>query len=77
MGIGDAVAGKAKEAAGAVTGKDELQEEGAAQSEKGMQDLKSSKEETKADAHESKAEMAEAKQEAARKSGTDGPNPNA
>ena len=65
MGIGDAVAGKAKEAAGAVTNNDELQEEGAAQSTKGVEELKSSKEETKAEGHEAKAEMAEARQEAA------------
>ena len=65
MGIGDAVVGKAKEAAGAVTGKDELEEEGAAQSTKGVEEVKSSKEETKAEAHETKADMAEAKQEAA------------
>ena len=65
MGIGDAVAGKAKEAVGAVTNNDELQEEGAAQSTKGVEETKATKEETKAEAHESKAEMAEAKQEAA------------
>lgn len=65
MGIGDAVAGKAKEAAGAVTGKDELQEEGSAQATKGTEEVKSSKEETKAEAHEKKAEMADAKQDAA------------
>ena len=59
MGIGDESKGKLKEAAGSVTGSDDLREEGQAQQHKGHQEQKAEDARATAEAHEQKAESFE------------------
>jgi uncharacterized protein YjbJ (UPF0337 family) len=59
MGIADESKGKLKEAAGSVTGSDDLREEGQAQQRKGQQEEKAAEARATAEAHERKAESFE------------------
>ena len=59
MGIADETKGKLKEAAGSVTGSDDLREEGQAQERKGQQQEKAAEAQATAEAHERKAESFE------------------
>lgn len=66
-GVGDAVAGKAKEVAGDLTGKDDLKQEGLAQQDKAENEREAAEHEAKADKAHAKAELDDARQNAAAK----------
>ncbi|HEX8761162.1 MAG TPA: CsbD family protein [Pseudonocardiaceae bacterium] len=55
MGIADETKGKFKEAAGSVTGSDDLRQEGQAQQRKGQEEEKAAEARATAEAHERKA----------------------
>ena len=59
MGIADETKGKFKEAAGSVTGSDDLRQEGQAQQRKGQEEEKAAEARATAEAHERKAESFE------------------
>jgi uncharacterized protein YjbJ (UPF0337 family) len=59
MGMADETKGKLKEAAGSVTGSDDLREEGQAQERKGQQEEKAAEAQATAEAHKRKAESFE------------------
>jgi uncharacterized protein YjbJ (UPF0337 family) len=67
-GVVEDVKGKAKEAVGAVTGNDRLQEEGEAQQEKADAERDVAKREAQAEASRAEAKEKEAEQRAAQKS---------
>ncbi|MDQ3762365.1 MAG: CsbD family protein [Actinomycetota bacterium] len=59
MGIADEAKGKLKEAAGSVTGSDDLRKEGQAQQRKGQEEEKAAQARATAEAHERQAESFE------------------
>ncbi|MBV9729601.1 MAG: CsbD family protein [Pseudonocardiales bacterium] len=59
MGSAEEAKGKLKEAAGSVTGSDDLRKEGHAQQRKGQQEQKAAEARATADEHERQAESAE------------------
>ena len=68
MGIAEQGKGLIKEAAGKITGKDNLEAEGEAQFEKGREESTATAKRAEAQAHEAKADAAQAKQDAAENS---------
>jgi uncharacterized protein YjbJ (UPF0337 family) len=66
-GVVEDVKGKAKEAVGAVTGNDRLQEEGRAQQDKAGADRDVARKEAEAEKARAEAEVAEAEQRAAQR----------
>lgn len=66
-GVVEDVKGKAKEAVGAITGNDRLQEEGEAQQEKAEAQREVAKKEAQADAARAEAKEKEAEQRAAQR----------
>jgi len=68
MGVFEEAKGKAKEAAGEVTGNLDLQREGRAQQDKGQAEREAAQARAEAKAHEAKAKAHEVREEAARES---------
>jgi uncharacterized protein YjbJ (UPF0337 family) len=65
VGIAEEAKGKLKQAAGKITGREDLEAEGDAQAEKGAEERKATQARAAAQVHEKKAEAYESKQKAA------------